>query len=121
MCLNDFNGKKSKIVLTLKGIDEIKSGLCKADVFYNLLNCLDVEIAEGDKVDIAKKYQLVHQGVSYVKYQDVLKALHYDNHTERWTLAGDDQLALSRNRGQSVGNLHKGKSSNLMTSRGRLK
>ena len=56
MCLGDFNGKKNKIVMTLRGIDEIRSGLCKTDIFYNLLNCLDVEIAEEDKGTIARKY-----------------------------------------------------------------
>ena len=56
MCLGDFNGKKNKIVMTLRGIDELRSGLCKTEIFYNLLNCLDVEIAEDDKGTIARKY-----------------------------------------------------------------
>ena len=68
VCANDFNGKKGKIVMTLKGIDEIKSGICKADVFFNLLNCLDVDIDNDDKATIIKKFQIPHQGVNYVKY-----------------------------------------------------
>ena len=68
MCLNDFNGKKSKIVQTLNGIDEIKSGLCKSEVFYNLLNCLDVELKEHDKDEISKKYTLTRAGINYIKY-----------------------------------------------------
>ena len=95
MCLNDFNGKKSKIVLTLRGIDEIKSGMCKSDVFFNLLNCLDVEIADSDKEVIKHKYQLSHQGLFYIKYQDVLKALTYDNHNERWTITVSNDRMLS--------------------------
>ena len=109
MCLNDFNGKKGKIVMTLKGIDEIRSGLCKSDVFFNLLNCLDVEVDAADKATIGKKYQLSHQGVHYLKYAEVLRALRYDNHTERWTVAtssDDHAAALGYNRGKSVGSLH---------------
>ena len=104
MCLNDFNGKKSKIALTLKGIDEVRSGLCKSDVFYNLLSCLEVELSESDKTEIAQKYQLTSQGVSLVKYQDVLKALRFDNHTEKWIF--DDHAVVGRSRGLSARNFH---------------
>ena len=55
VCMNDFNGKKSKVMMTLKGIDEIRSGICKADVFFNLLNCLDIEMDHEDKATIVKK------------------------------------------------------------------
>ena len=90
---------------TLKGIDEIKSGICKADVFFNLLNCLDVEIDAEDKALICAKFQIPHQGVNYVKYSDILKALRFDNHSERWVtvLTADDHSLF--NRGKSTGNL----------------
>ena len=87
MCLGDFNGKKNKIIVTLRGIDELRSGLCKSDVFYNLLNCLEVEIADEDRFTIRRKYELANQGINYIKYQDVLKVLRYDNHNEKWTIA----------------------------------
>ena len=87
MCLGDFNGKKNKIIVTLRGIDECRSGLCKSDVFYNLLNCLEVEVADEDRFMIRRKYEIANQGINYIKYQDVLKVLRYDNHNERWTIA----------------------------------
>ena len=48
MAQGDFNGKKAKILTTLKGLDEMKSGICKTDVFLNLLDCMDVQISEED-------------------------------------------------------------------------
>jgi len=44
LLLHDFNGKKSKIIQTLKQIDDVRSGVVKTLVFTNLLACLDVEI-----------------------------------------------------------------------------
>lgn len=110
MCLGDFNGKKNKIIVTLRGIDELRSGLCKSDVFYNLLNCLDVEVADEDRFTIRRKFEVAHQGVNFIKYQDVLKALRYDNHSEKWTIAcaADDQMISPRYRGSSMGNITKG-------------
>ena len=51
-----------------------------------------------------------HQGVNFIKYQDVLKALRYDNHSEKWTIACtvDDQMISPRYRGSSMGNIAKG-------------
>lgn len=48
MVTGDFNGKKAKILTTLRGIDEMKSGICKTDVFLNLLDCLDCNISAED-------------------------------------------------------------------------
>ena len=47
--LHDFHGKKSKIIQTLKQIDDLKSGMVKFNVIANLLTCLDVEI---DQVEL---------------------------------------------------------------------
>lgn len=45
--MHDFNGKKAKIIQTLKQIDDLKSGVVKTVVFKNLLSCLDVELDEA--------------------------------------------------------------------------
>ena len=45
--MHDFNGKKAKIIQTLKQIDDLKSGVVKTAVFKNLLSCLDVELDEA--------------------------------------------------------------------------
>ena len=48
LVINDFNGKKAKIIQTLKQIDEFRSGVVKSAVFQNLVSCLDVEVDEKD-------------------------------------------------------------------------
>ena len=105
MVTGDFNGKKAKILTTLRGIDEMKSGICKTDVFLNLLDCLDCNISAEDMTTIQRKYSLSNNGVNYLKYQNVLKALRFDNHTECWTLVGPgDQAALYRFRTSTAPN-----------------
>ena len=99
MAIGDFNGKKAKILQTLKGIDEMKSGICKTEVFLNLLDCLDVEISDEDLATICRKHSLASNGVNYLKYHSVLKALRFDNHTETWILASqEDQAPKNRYR-----------------------
>ena len=105
MVTGDFNGKKAKILTTLRGIDEMKSGICKTDVFLNLLDCLDCNISAEDMAMIQRKYSLANNGVSYLKYQNLLKALRFDNHTESWTLVGPgDQAAMNRFRTSTAPN-----------------
>ena len=48
LIINDFNGKKAKIIQTLKQIDEFRSGVVKSAVFQNLVSCLDVEVDAND-------------------------------------------------------------------------
>jgi len=45
---SDFNGKKAKILQTIRQIDDQKMGIVKSAVFQNLLSCLDVEISRAD-------------------------------------------------------------------------
>ena len=68
MAQGDFNGKKAKMLTTLKGIDEMKRGICKTDVFLNLLDCMDVQISEEDLQIIQRKYSLANNGINYLKY-----------------------------------------------------
>ena len=58
LILHDFNGKKAKIIQTLKQIDDMKSGVVKSVVFRNLLSCLDVELEEADFAECQKKLGL---------------------------------------------------------------
>ena len=81
---HDFNGKKAKIIQTLRQIDELKTGVVKTVVFQNLLNCLDLEVDRDDLLDCAKKHGLKYQGANYVRYEEVLRLMHYDNHSEKW-------------------------------------
>ena len=97
LVLHDFNGKKSKIIQTLKQIDDMRSGVVKTSVFTNLLSCLDVEVDEGDYEECQKKLGLTYQGIQYIKYEIVLRQMHYDNHTEKWAIRSrnDDGDTLS--------------------------
>ena len=58
LILHDYNGKKNKIIQTLKQVDDMKSGVVKSNVFLNLLSCLDVEIDQADFADMQKKLGL---------------------------------------------------------------
>ena len=73
LIMHDFNGKKAKIIQTLKQVDDIRSGVVKTSVFQNLLSCLDVEIDAADMAEIQKKLGLVYQGAPYIKYEIVLR------------------------------------------------
>lgn len=53
-------------------------------VFQNLLSCLDVDIDKAELNECLKKQGLTYQGTSYVKYEQVVRMMHYDNHIERW-------------------------------------
>ena len=97
LILHDFNGKKAKIIQTLKQSDDIRSGVVKTSVFQNLLSCLDVEIDASDLAEIQKKLGIVYQGVPYIKYEIVLRQMQYDNHSEKWVVrkSNDDGETLS--------------------------
>ena len=84
--LHDFNGKKSKIIQTLKQVDDLRSGMVKLVVFQNLLSCLDVEVDEKEMEDCAKRCGLTYEGLTYIRYENVLRQMHYDNHTEKWSM-----------------------------------
>jgi len=73
MMLHDFNGKKAKILHTLKQIDDIRSGYVKLVVFQNLLSCLEVEV-EPELLDgLYKKVGMTYEGLPYIKYEAVLR------------------------------------------------
>jgi len=57
---HDFNGKKAKIIQTLRQIDDMKTGVIKTNIFQNLLNCLDVEV---DKAELAESLRSL--GLTY--------------------------------------------------------
>ena len=97
LLLHDYNGKKSKIIQTLKQIDDIKSGVVKTVVFENLLRCLEVDLDSADLAEYQQRHGLTYQGVPYIKYEAVLRLMQYDNHSERWTFkkASDDLDTLS--------------------------
>ena len=49
---SDYNGKKSKILHTLKQIDDTRMGVVKSPVFQNLINCMDVELTNADMAQV---------------------------------------------------------------------
>ena len=83
---NDFNGKKAKIIQTLKHIDEFRSGVVKSAVFQNLVSCLDVEVDAHEFQEALKKLGLNYQGVQYIRYEQMVRLMHYDNHSEKWII-----------------------------------
>ena len=89
--LHDFHGKKSKIIQTLKQIDDLKSGMVKFNVIANLLTCLDVEIDQVELDEYQRRVGLTHEGITYIKYENMLRLMQYDNHTERWTIKNNNQ------------------------------
>ena len=86
MLSNDFNGKKSKIIQTLRQLDEAKSGLVKQSIFENIIGCLDVKLDQEDLDECQKKQGLCYQGQPYIKYEVVVRLMHFDNHAEKWTI-----------------------------------
>ncbi len=64
----------------------MKAGVVKSTVFLNLLSCMDVEIDQAEYAEVSKKLGLSYQGVTYVKYESILRLMHYDNHSERWNI-----------------------------------
>ena len=111
LILNDFNGKKAKIIQTLKQIDEFRSGVVKSVVFQNLVGCLEVEVDANDFQEGLKKFGLTYQGVQYVRYEQMVRLMHYDNHSERWIIKkasdADVMSVITENpRGKVTGHGH---------------
>ena len=69
----------------------MKSGVVKSTVFLNLLSCMDVEIDQNEYADAIKKLGLQYQGVTYVKYEIILRQMQYDNHSEKWIIKNTNQ------------------------------
>ena len=86
MLLHDFNGKKTKILQTLRQLDELKSGVIKQSIFENILGCLDVQLDHEELDESQKKLGLCYQGTPYIKYEAVLRLMHFDNHSEKWAI-----------------------------------
>ena len=86
MLQNDFNGKKSKIIQTLRQLDELKSGVVKQSIFENIIGCLDVQLEQEELDECQKKLGLCYQGQPYIKYEAVVRLMHFDNHAEKWAI-----------------------------------
>ena len=89
LLLNDFNGKKSKMLQSLRQLDELKSGVIKQSVFENILGCLDVQLDQVELDEWQRKQQpggLCFHGQPYIKYEAVIRSMHFDNHSEKWAL-----------------------------------
>ena len=108
MLVNDFNGKKSKIITTLRQIDELRSGVVKQSVFENILTCMDVELEQDDLDECRRKLGLTYQGASYIKYDVAVRMLFFDNHSEKWAIRrtnddGDTLSVIAENVGRRAG------------------
>lgn len=70
-------------------------GVVKSAVFQNLLNCLDVELTNSDMVQLQSRFGIIFEGVHYVRYEAILRELHFDNHADRWmfNFPKNDQLS----------------------------
>ena len=82
---------------TLRQIDDNRMGVVKSAVFQNLLNCLDVEMSNAEMRRCQQIYGLQFEAIPYIRYEAVLKLMHYDNHAESWRfkLLKNDHLALN--------------------------
>ena len=61
-----------------------------------MLSCLDVDLDPVELAECFKKLGLTYQGVYYVRYEPILRQMHFDNHSEKWTIKGmNDDDALS--------------------------
>lgn len=71
-------------------------GVVKSAVFQNLLNCLDVELTNSDMVQLQSRFGIIFEGVHYVRYEAILRELHFDNHADRWmfNFPKNDQLSF---------------------------
>ena len=79
-------------------------GVVKSTVFQNLLNCLDVEMSNAEMRRCQQIYGLLFEGVAYIRYEVVLRQMHYDNHAESWRfkfLQNDHMAPLK----EDVGNI----------------
>jgi hypothetical protein len=104
--LNDFGLKKQRALLTLRQVDETRSGIVKAGVFMNLLNCMDIVIDEVALNEIEKVCCFNRGKLMLIKFENALKMIKYDNATESWVLAHEPKgNNLSRNR--SMANKHR--------------
>jgi hypothetical protein len=83
--LNDFGLKKQRALLTLKQIDEQQCGVVKAAVFMNLLHCMDMTIDDDALNEIEKQFCAKQKGTTFVKYENALRILKFNNATENWT------------------------------------
>lgn len=71
----------------------MRSGIVKAGVFMNLLNCMDIVIDESALTEVEKVCCFSRGKVMYVKFENALKMLKYDNATESWVLAHDPKAS----------------------------
>lgn len=96
IALNDFGSKKTRALLTLKQVDEQRSGIVKANVFMNLMNCMDISLDARALEAVESACCFSRNKVMFIKFESALKMLKYDNATEQWTLV-DDKKVEARN------------------------
>ena len=73
MMLNDYSGKKSKIIQTCRQIDEGRTGVVKVSIFLNLLNCLEVELSLQEFQDCFQQLGVTYEGIQFIKYEPMLR------------------------------------------------
>jgi hypothetical protein len=61
--------------MTLRQIDEQRSGIVKATVFMNLLHAMDMILEEDALNVIEKQFCLKQKQVMFIKYENALRTL----------------------------------------------
>jgi len=84
--LHDFNGKKQKIIQTCRQVDEGHTGVIKVGILQNLLSCLDVILGKGDMINCFQRLGVTFEGEKFIRYEPMMRLLHYDNHGECWAI-----------------------------------
>ena len=110
--MHDFDGKKAKILATLRSIDDVKSGMVRFEVLSDLIGCLEMNITKDDFKNLRRQYGMNYQGVDFIKYDPVLKQLKFDNHSEKWYL----QKGLTSDLGNPYQSRRRNGGSNMYTS-----
>jgi hypothetical protein len=104
LSLNDFGAKKARAMLTLRQVDEQRSGIVKASVFMNLLNCMDITLDEIALNGIESSCCFSRNSVMYIKFENALKIIKYDNSTEQWTLIDEKRGEIKAHNAHSLMN-----------------
>ena len=57
---------------------------------------MDVELTNSDMNQLQSRFGIIFEGVHYVRYEAILRQLHFDNHADRWmfNFPKNDQLSF---------------------------
>jgi Ca2+-binding EF-hand superfamily protein len=69
--------KRSKVVKACQKIDEMKLGMVKSSVFFQLLDCMDFNLSSEQRQDMLCHFGVKSHGQTFVKYQALLKSLNF--------------------------------------------